>query len=169
MFYNDFILLFIEKYPQKYPLFILLPTKKPSFADNHNKITTRLRQDYTKIANRQNLLFAQTNKFYLLAKPYIFVRIVHFAASRLHQVCPKVTQRFYRNHYGMITVRLPTDRIYYLLRQQSFICWQKWLYISSNTKQALELMAQNVGVYRFYKRITLSMPPIMPPKIKVTH
>ena len=42
MFYNDFILLFIEKYPQKYPLFFLLPPKKPSF----KAITTRLRQDY---------------------------------------------------------------------------------------------------------------------------
>lgn len=31
LFYNDFILLFIEKYPQKYPLFFLLPPKKPSF------------------------------------------------------------------------------------------------------------------------------------------
>ena len=51
MFYNDFILLFIEKYPQKYPLFFLLPPKKPSFADNHNKITARLRRDYGKIAN----------------------------------------------------------------------------------------------------------------------
>ena len=42
MFYNDFILLFIEKYPQKYPLFFLLPPKKPSF----KAITTRLRRDY---------------------------------------------------------------------------------------------------------------------------
>jgi hypothetical protein len=42
MFYNDFILLFIEKYPQKYPLFFLLPPKKPSFAGNRNKITPRL-------------------------------------------------------------------------------------------------------------------------------
>ena len=42
MFYNDFILVFIEKYPQKYPLFFLLPPKKPSFADNQH-------QDYVKI------------------------------------------------------------------------------------------------------------------------
>ena len=52
MFYNDFILVFIEKYPQKYPLFFFFFPKKPSFADNHNKITTRLRQDYGKTANR---------------------------------------------------------------------------------------------------------------------
>ena len=41
MFYNDFILVFIEKYQHKYQQNILLPPKKPSFADNHNKITAR--------------------------------------------------------------------------------------------------------------------------------
>ena len=136
-------------------------------------ITTRLRQDYGKVTVR-----LPTDRIYYLLRQqsficwqnlYIFVRFVHFAASRLHQVHRKVTQRFYRNHYGKVTVRLPTDRIYYLLRQQSFICWQKWLYISSNTKQALELIQQNVGTYRVYKKIILSMPPIMPQKRKVTH
>ena len=42
MFYNDFILVFIEKYQQKYQQNILLPTKKPIFADNQH-------QDYVKI------------------------------------------------------------------------------------------------------------------------
>ena len=82
-------------------------------------------------------------------------------------VLQTITTRL-RQDYGKITARLPTDRIYYLLRQQSFICWQKWLYISSNTKQALELSQQNVGTYRVYKKIILSMPPIMPQKRKVT-
>ena len=50
MFYNDFILLFIEKYPQKYPLFFLLPPKKPGF----KAITTRLRQDYGEITATAN-------------------------------------------------------------------------------------------------------------------
>ena len=38
LFYNDFILVFIEKYQQKYQQNILLPPK-----------TTRLHQDYSKI------------------------------------------------------------------------------------------------------------------------
>ena len=45
MFYNDFILVFIEKYQHKYQQNILLPPKKPSF----KAITTRLRQDYGKL------------------------------------------------------------------------------------------------------------------------
>ena len=52
LFYKVLLLAYFNKYPQKYPLFFLLPPKKPSFADNHNKITTRLRQDYGKTANR---------------------------------------------------------------------------------------------------------------------
>jgi len=53
MFYNDFILVFIEKYQQKYQQNILLPPKKPIFCCfcwNRTKITpsftTRLPQGF---------------------------------------------------------------------------------------------------------------------------
>ena len=42
MFYNDFILVFIEKYQQKYQQNILLPPKTTSLQQVHRKITPSL-------------------------------------------------------------------------------------------------------------------------------
>ena len=68
MFYNDFILVFIEKYQQKYQQNILLPTKKPIFC-----------------------WFCWNQKAYFFRQS--------------------------QQDYDKITAKLPTDRIYYLLRQ----------------------------------------------------
>ena len=96
MFYNDFILVFIEKYPQKYPLFFLLPPKKPSFADNHNKITARLPTHRIYYLLRQQRFICWQNL-------YIFVRFVHFAASRLPQGYPKVLSESLRQVLKVVT------------------------------------------------------------------
>ena len=81
MFYNDFILLFIEKYPQKYPLFFLLPPKKPSFLSNHNKITARLptHRNYFCLDNR--VLSVGKNGF--IREATLFYRGAESVLSRL--------------------------------------------------------------------------------------
>ena len=86
MFYNDFILVFIEKYPQKYPQFILLPPKKPSFADNHNKIRARLRQLPT-----DRIYFCLDNSVLSVGKTFIFLSVLFIL---LHQDYIKFTQDY---------------------------------------------------------------------------
>ena len=50
MFYNDFILVFIEKYQQKYQQKILLPTKKPIFVHfTASRLHQVLPQGYHKV------------------------------------------------------------------------------------------------------------------------
>ena len=98
MFYNDFILLFIEKYPLKYPLFFLLPPKKPSFADNHNKITARL--------PTHRIYVCLDNSVLSVGKTFIFLSVLFIL---LHQDYIKFTARLPKGFMGITTARLRQD------------------------------------------------------------